>query len=77
MISDARRASWNTPLFCLSFPIITLPKRSAFGKVTWMGEHLLLPQMTASLYLGHTGGMAAYEVRPTRRVNAARVAAFA
>src|SRR5262249_25751544 len=35
--------------------LLTLPKKSALGKVTWRGKHLLLPQMTASLYLGHDG----------------------
>src|SRR6516225_2555309 len=36
----------------LSLSLLSLPKRSAFGKVTCVEKHLLLPQMTASLYLG-------------------------
>ena|SRR5437870_5720728 len=52
MIADARCVSWINSLFCFRLPLLTLPKRSPFGKVTWMGKRRLLPQMTASLYLG-------------------------
>src|SRR5215471_20453702 len=44
--------SRNNSLFCLILSLLTLPKKSAFGKVTWTGKRRLLPQMTASLHLG-------------------------
>src|SRR2546430_13539273 len=37
--------------------LLSLPKRGAFGKVTCVEKHLLLPQMTASLYLGRDAGL--------------------
>ncbi len=52
MIAEARYVSRNNSLFCLTLSPLTLPKKSAFGKVSCMEKHLLLPQMTASLYLG-------------------------
>jgi transposase len=52
MIAEARDVSRHNSLFCLILLLITLPKKSAFGKVTWTGKRRLLPQMTASLYLG-------------------------
>src|SRR4029450_5861322 len=59
MITAARDVSRNNFLFYLIFSLLTLPKKSAFGKVTWMGKRRLLPQMTASLYLGqHQHGTA-------------------
>src|SRR5262245_59859295 len=51
-ITDAARLSQHNPLFCLSLPLLALPKRAAFGKVSCMAKHRLLPHMTASLYLG-------------------------
>jgi hypothetical protein len=55
MITVARGVSMYNLLFYLSFSLLTLPKKRAFGKVTWMGKRRLLPQMTASLYLGRDG----------------------
>jgi len=55
MIAEARYVSRNNSLFCLILLLITLPKKSALGKVAWMGKRRLLPQMTASLYLGRVG----------------------
>ena len=52
MIAEARYVPRNNLLFCLILLPLTLPKKSAFGKVSCMEKHLLLPQMTASLYLG-------------------------
>ena len=52
MIAEARYVSRNNSLFCLILSPLTLLKKSAFGKVSCMEKHLLLPQMTASLYLG-------------------------
>src|SRR6267142_5077003 len=52
MITNARDLSQNNPLFCLTLPLLSLPKRGAFGKVTCVEKNRLLPQMTASLYLG-------------------------
>ena len=57
MITNARDRSQNNPLFCLTLPLLSLPKRGAFGKVTCVEKHLLLPQMTASLYLGRDAGL--------------------
>jgi hypothetical protein len=54
-ITAARDVSRKNLLFYLIFSLLTLPKKSAFGKVTWMGKRRLLPQMTASLYLGREG----------------------
>jgi hypothetical protein len=51
----ARDVSRKNFLFYHIFSLLTLPKKSAFGKVTWLGKRRLLPQMTASLYLGHIG----------------------
>jgi len=52
MITATRDVSRNNLLFYLIFSLLTLPKKSAFGKVALMGKRRLLPQMTASLYLG-------------------------
>src|SRR5215470_19429630 len=57
MIAGARDGPRNNLLFCLTFSFLTLPKKSAFGKVTCMGKRRLLPQMTASLYLGQMGAL--------------------
>jgi hypothetical protein len=51
-ITDSRRLSQHNPLLYLPLPLLSLPKRGAFGKVSCMEKHWLLPQMTASLYLG-------------------------
>ena len=51
-ITAARDMSRKNLLFYLIFSLLTLPNKSAFGKVTWLGKCRLLPQMTASLYLG-------------------------
>jgi hypothetical protein len=52
MIPNTRCVAQYNPLPCLRLLLFTLPKRGAFGKVFCMEKHLLLPQMTASLYLG-------------------------
>jgi hypothetical protein len=57
MITAARDVSRNNLLFYLIFSLFALPKKSAFGKVSCMEKHRLLPQMTASLYLGQTYGV--------------------
>ena len=54
-ITDSIRLSQHNPLLCLPWLLLALPKRRAFGKVSGMEKHRLLPQMTASLYLGHMG----------------------
>jgi hypothetical protein len=46
----------QNPLLYLTLGPLTLPKTVAFGKVSCMEKHRLLPQMTASLYLGQHGG---------------------
>jgi hypothetical protein len=52
MIPDTKCLAQNNLLLCLRLPLLALPKSGAFGKVCYMEKHLLLPQMTASLYLG-------------------------
>src|SRR5262249_48346081 len=51
-ITDATRLSQHNPLLCLALPLLSLPKSDAFGKVSCREKPRLLPQMTASLYLG-------------------------
>ena len=42
-ITAARDVSRKNLLFYLIFSLLTLPKKSVFGKVTWMGKRRLLP----------------------------------
>jgi hypothetical protein len=52
-ITDSRHRSQHNPLLYPPLPLLSLPKRGAFSKVSCMEKHWLLPRMTASLYLGH------------------------